>query len=134
MGIAPLIQADAVAPDKYVIMELGDIPDDFMFNENDIRQLLLNLTRNGLEAMPPYSKLTIKTYTDSGGLVLSITDQGNGIAPEILGKISIPFFTTKENGTGLGLAICHNIVEQYNAIIDFQTSDTGTTFFVRFNS
>lgn len=130
-NISPLIQADAIVDNKYVILELGDIP-DIKLDESDMRQLLLNLTRNGLEAMPPRSNLTIKTYTEGETVVLLIKDSGKGITPDLLGKIKTPFFTTKENGTGLGLSICQSIADRHNAAIEVETGDTGTTFYIRF--
>ncbi len=131
-SVSPLIQADAIALDKYVVVELGEIAEDLYLDSNDIRQLILNLARNGIEAMPPKSSLLIKTFMEDNKVVLSFQDHGEGIPPEILEKINTPFFTTKENGTGLGLSICYSIAEQYNATIDVISDHTGTTFFVRF--
>lgn len=130
--ISPLIQADAVLSNKYIELELGDIP-DLWLDGRDIRQIIMNIARNGLEAMQPKDSLTLKTYAEGDFVVLSVKDQGKGIAPDLIEKIGLPFFTTKENGTGLGLSICYSIAEQYGAAIDVQTGDTGTTFNVRFN-
>ncbi len=129
--ISPIIQADAVLFNKFVKIDLGDIP-DLKLADGDIRQIIFNLTRNGLDAMPTQGVLTIKTYTEGDFVILSVKDQGKGISPDIIDKISLPFFTTKENGTGLGLSICNSIAEQYGATIDVETGDHGTTFFVRF--
>ncbi|AGL00540.1 two-component system sensor histidine kinase NtrB [Desulfoscipio gibsoniae] len=129
--LLPLMQADSMNIDKYVVVELGETP-DFLMNEKEIRQLVLNLVRNGLEAMPPGGTLKIKTFTDGGEVVLSVQDQGMGIEPDVIEKIGTPFFTTKDNGTGLGLAVCYSIAARHNAIIKVETSPTGTTFFVRF--
>lgn len=127
----PLMQADALKTDKLIIAELGLIP-DLPLNEKEIRQLILNLARNGLEAMSPKSHLTIRTYSDGEEIVLAVKDQGEGIEPAILEKIGTPFFTTKEQGTGIGLAVCFSIVSRHNAKIDIDTGPGGTTFFVRF--
>lgn len=129
--LLPLMLADSMNIDKYVVVELGETP-DFLMNEKEIRQLVLNLVRNGLEAMPPGGTLNIKTFTDGGEVVLSVQDQGKGIEPDVIEKIGTPFFTTKDNGTGLGLAVCYGIAARHNAIIKVETSPTGTTFFVRF--
>ena len=127
----PLIQADAMRSDKYLKVELEEIP-NLILDEKEIRQLILNLARNGLEAMAPDFTLTVRTFTEGEGVVMAVEDQGNGINPGVHEKIGTPFFTTKENGTGLGLAVCYSIARRNNASIDFETSSSGTTFFVRF--
>jgi signal transduction histidine kinase len=129
----PLIQADAMNADKYIEVELAEIP-DLLLDEKEIRQLILNLVRNGLEAMAPGKNLIIKTYMDGEEVVLSVRDKGTGIKPELLAKIGDPFFTTKDTGTGLGLAVCYSIAARHNAVIDIETSPSGTTFFIRFKN
>lgn len=130
-NLFPLIQADAIVLDKNINMQLEEIT-DLPLDEKEIRQLILNLVRNGLEAMSPGGNLTIRTLTDSKEVVLSVQDQGKGIESDVLDKIGTPFFTTKNNGTGLGLAVCYSIAARHNAVINIDTSPTGTTFFVRF--
>ncbi|KAF1083957.1 Sporulation kinase E [Sporotomaculum syntrophicum] len=131
--ILPLLQADAMKQDKSIGVELGDIP-YILIDRNEIKQLILNLVRNGLEAMSPGGLLSIKTFKDDDRIVLAVQDQGAGIAPEVLEKIGTPFFTTKDNGTGLGLAVCFSIAQRNNAKIDIETGSTGTTFYVRFKT
>jgi len=129
--IVPLLQADATKQDKYIEVELGEIP-YVVIDRNEITQLILNLVRNGLEAMSPGGQLTIKTYKDNGEVVLAVLDQGTGMAPEVLEKIGTPFFTTKDSGTGLGLAVCYSIAGRNKARIEIETGATGTTFYIRF--
>lgn len=129
----PLLQADAMASDKYVKLELADHIPCIPLNEKEIRQLILNLTRNGLEAMDAGGCLTIQSFYDEKYVSLVVKDQGIGIKPELIKKIGIPFFTTKDNGTGLGMALCYSIAERHNAVINFETGYTGTTFYVNFN-
>lgn len=100
--------------------------------EHEIHQLILNLVLNGSQAMSPGGTMKIRTFMDGDEIVLSVTDDGTGIEPEVLGKIGTPFFTTKENGTGLGVAVCYSIAARHNAKIDIETNPSGTTFFVRF--
>ncbi len=128
----PLIYAHANTEDKRVDIKLGDISDSYV-DEKELRQLILNLTRNGLEAMSAGGRLTISTYMKYGKIVLMVEDQGCGIPIEIREKIGTPFFTTKENGTGLGMAICYSIAARHKATIDFQSNPTGTKVFVKFN-
>ncbi|WP_066637416.1 PAS domain S-box protein [Desulfolucanica intricata] len=127
----PLIQADAMVSDKYIKLELEEIP-NLLLDEKEIRQLILNLARNGLEAMTSSGILTISTFIDGDEIVLSVRDQGQGIKPEVLAKLGTPFFTTKDTGTGLGMATCYSIANRHNATIDVETDSNGTTFYVRF--
>lgn len=131
-ALLPLLQSDAMKDDKFIKVELSNTQ-DLSLNEKEIRQLVLNLVRNGLEAMSPKGNLTIRTFMDNEAVILSVQDQGNGIETDVLEKLGIPFFTTKENGTGLGLAVCYSIASRHNAKIGIESNATGTTFFVRFN-
>ena len=131
-NLSPLIQADAMQFDKYINLQLDEIP-KLPLDEKEIRQLILNLVRNGLEAMSSGGNLSIRTYIEGQEMVLSVQDQGKGIEPDILEKIGTPFFTTKDSGTGLGLAICYGIAARHNAVINIKTSPKGTTFLVMFN-
>ena len=129
--ISPLIQADALGQDKYLQLNLGKVP-SIMVKEKQIRQIILNLTRNGLEAMKPGGTLTISTYIERNMVIIAVKDQGGGIDPKILDKLGTPFLTTKENGTGLGLTTCYRLVSEVDASITIDTGSHGTTFFVNF--
>lgn len=131
--IIPLIKIDTHNQNKYIQVDTNDIP-ELLLNRNEIRQLLINLYRNGLEAMDTEKVLTISTYKEGRDcVVLAVRDQGKGIRPEVLEKLGTPFYTTKDNGTGLGLGICYAIAARHNAKIEIQTGSEGTTFFVKFN-
>lgn len=127
----PLIYAHANMENKQIDIKLGDIPDSLV-DEKELRQLILNITRNGLEAMAAGGVLTVSTYMKDGKVILMIEDQGCGIPSEIRDKIGTPFFTTKDNGTGLGMAICYSIAVRHKATIDFETGPKGTKVFVKF--
>jgi PAS domain S-box-containing protein len=130
-ALFPLIQASGMRNDNSINLKLGNIP-DMLLNEKEIRQLILNLVRNSLDAMESGGNLTIKTFTEGEDVVLAVQDEGPGIAPDVLEKIGTPFFTTKENGTGLGLSVCYSIASRHNANITIKTDHDGTTFLVRF--
>ena len=130
-SIIPLIEAEALKNDKKICMDCGDIP-DLLLDKKEIHQIILNLTRNGLEAMPPGSCLFLTTYKEGNEVVLAVRDQGQGIEPEVLEKMGTPFFTTKDSGTGLGLAVCYSIAARHNAKMEVRTGSGGTTFLVRF--
>lgn len=131
--LSPLISADGMVANHSTEFELGDIP-DIDLDEKEIRQLILNLVRNGFEAMSPGGRLAIKTFRDGDEVVLAVTDSGKGIEPGLLEKIGTPFFTTKDKGTGLGLAVCYSIAARNNARIEIKTGPGGTTFYVRFKT
>lgn len=131
-SLMPLIEADAIIANKYIKLELSQIP-EILLDGKTIRQLILNLVRNGLDAMTPGKYVTIMTYQEDDSVILAIKDQGSGIDPKVLKNIGTAFLTTKEQGTGLGLAICYSIAARHNAVISVETSDKGTTFFIRFH-
>ncbi len=91
---------------------------------NYLKQVLLNLILNGLQAMPEGGTLTIETTVRDGKMRLSVSDTGVGIEPENLARIFEPYFTTKTDGSGLGLAIARRIVEGHGGTIDV-TSRAG---------
>lgn len=126
-ALAPLIEADARRYDKYLEMDLKDVP-DLLLDEEEIRQVILNLARNGLEAMEPEGTLTLKTDFVNNTVILAVKDQGKGIDSQILEKLGTPFFTTKEHGTGLGLATCFGIAARHNGSLVIASGPTGSTF------
>lgn len=131
-SLSPLLVADALNRDKEIFFELDQVP-DIQGNENELRQLLLNLARNGFEAMQGGRTLTIQTYKSENFIILRVRDQGEGIDPMILEQLGTPFLTTKEQGTGLGLVICQSIAVRHNAVINYESNSTGTTVTVKFD-
>lgn len=130
-SLYPLIEADTFTQNKQIVFTAGETP-EILMNAKEISQLILNLCRNGLEAMPARGMLTIRTYCEDKHVVLSVHDEGSGIPKEYLDKIGTPFFTTKENGTGLGLATCYSIVNRHSGRINVESNSKGTAFIVRF--
>ncbi|MGI6453030.1 MAG: response regulator [Syntrophomonadaceae bacterium] len=130
-SLYPMILADARYSDKQVKLDLEDAPLVYV-DEKEIRQLMLNLTRNGIEAMSPGGTLTIGTRSENDNALLFIRDEGPGFDQLLLNNLGTPFLTTKENGTGLGLAVCYRIAARHNANIKLDTGPQGTTFWVTF--
>ncbi|MGE5371674.1 MAG: PAS domain S-box protein [Solirubrobacterales bacterium] len=129
--VLPLIQANAHAGEKRVRFIAQDLP-PLLMNTKEISQLLLNLSRNGLEAMEPGGWLTIETELIGMEAVLSIRDTGSGIPLELQDKVEKPFFSTKPNAPGLGLTTSHHIAAHHGASIKMQTASGGTTFSIHF--
>lgn len=78
-----------------------------------IKQVLLNLVKNGIEATPPGGQVVVSTRVQEKLVEVDVTDTGEGIPEEIKKRIFLPFFTTKEQGTGLGLCISKRIIEDH---------------------
>lgn len=129
--LLPMLQSEAYRTGHDIEFDRGEVP-DIELDEKEIRQLLLNLVRNGFDAMESGGKLTIRTCVNRDAVLLVVSDTGGGIPKSVLAKLGTPFLTTKENGTGLGLPVCYRIAERHGAKIDVQTSPAGTTFHVYF--
>jgi len=107
------------------------------FDPAELRQLLLNVMMNGLQAMPEGGALSVKARLLAEGsrdfraegkrILIEVEDEGPGIPPNLREKIFEPFFTTKAGGTGLGLAICNSIVRRYNGEIRVEKAKSGGT-------
>ena len=129
----PLMQADALRMGQQLEVNCSAIPDT-IFDESEIRQLILNLFRNAMDAMDLFGVARIRTFATDDDVVLEVSDTGKGIPPEIMEKLGTPFFTTKENGTGLGLAVCYRVAQHHDAIIHIDSSPAGTTFSIHFKT
>lgn len=130
--ILPLLQADAICWGHEINTECSNIPDSD-FDEKEIRQLILNLVRNGFEAIDDRGEVIVRTYLHNDNVVLEVQDTGKGIPNEVMDKLGIPFVTTKDGGTGLGLSVCYRIVDRHGAKIDVSTGRNGTIFTIYFN-
>jgi two-component system NtrC family sensor kinase len=96
-----------------------------------MHQVLVNLVVNAIQAMPGGGRLTIRTGVSEGVVRLVVEDTGVGMSEEVLSKIFLPFFTTKDvdQGTGLGLSVTHGIVSAHGGSIRVQSEPgTGSRF------
>ena len=101
-----------------------------------VEQVLLNLSRNGIQAMEtatalPDRVLTLRArQTHSRWVTLTTTDAGPGIAPEVAAQLFTPFFSTRVEGMGLGLSLCRTVIEQHGGALDFSPGpgQRGTEF------
>jgi two-component system NtrC family sensor kinase len=99
-----------------------------------VHQVLVNLIVNSIQAMPEGGTLSIQTIAEGDHVSLVVEDSGIGMSQEVLKKMFVPFFTTKDinEGTGLGLSVVHGIVTSHGGSIDVQSSlGSGTRFTVR---
>lgn len=109
-----LIEQEAAAKGIEISATQGSLG-SFTLDVDGIKQVLLNLCLNAVEAMPDGGRLDIELALKSepNRLDISVTDTGIGISSENLAKIYDPYFTTKQSGTGLGLVVVHNIIEAH---------------------
>jgi signal transduction histidine kinase len=104
-----------------------------------LRQVVLNLVNNAVDAVERSGEITVRTRTERGALgaaraVVSVADTGRGVAPEHLPHVFDPFFTTKDvgHGVGLGLAICQSFIEQHGGSIRADSAGLGKGTTVEF--
>jgi signal transduction histidine kinase len=118
---------------ELVRMLSPDLP-EIIVDQAQLNQVLVNLVVNAIHAMPHGGKLTIETKSASDHVFLIVKDSGIGMSEDVLKKIFIPFFTTKDinEGTGLGLSVVHGIVTSHRGIIRAESSvDKGSRFEIK---
>jgi CheY-like chemotaxis protein len=108
------------------ILELPSRPVAIKADPAQLKQVLVNLCMNALDAMRdlPRRELHLSAAEEAGGICFRVRDGGTGIAPEHLPRIFDPFFTTKgvQQGTGLGLSVCFSIVQQHGGTIEVESN------------
>lgn len=135
LSVYPLIENEAAQNGIQAKLNLGEDIPIVNLNDREIIQLVLNFSRNAIEAMMGEGQLTIETKRVDGKLRLVIADTGCGISPDKLEHILEPFYTTKDTGIGLGLAVSRQIIERHKGTIDVQSRERqGTTFSITFHS
>lgn len=131
--VIPLIWADANMRGQVFEAKLCDNMEPLELNGKEIKQLILNLARNGMEAMNDKGVLRIETINLQDIVQLRVIDSGVGISQEKQERLFEPFYTTKASGTGLGLSLCLSIVERHNGKIHVESvPGQGTTIIVSF--
>ncbi|WP_346355698.1 two-component system sensor histidine kinase AtoS [Azotosporobacter soli] len=100
-------------------------------DEEQLRQLLLNLVMNAVQATAAGGTVAVRTWRKAEQLCLQVSDNGSGILPENLAQVYDPFFTTKQNGTGLGLAVVQRILSSHGGRMELESVwGHGTTVLV----
>lgn len=104
-------------------VESSDPPVEAVVNPVEIQQVFLNLIRNAIHSSEGQVDVTIIIEpSGSKRARITVTDNGDGIAPDVRNRIFDPFFTTRRTGTGLGLSIVHSIVEEHEGTIDIDST------------
>jgi two-component system, LuxR family, sensor histidine kinase DctS len=130
-SVLPLVRLQARKSGAHVEVDIVQPPPRVKVDRTMVEQVLLNLARNGLQAMEADTPLDRRVLTlrvrlapgspDSTRWVLfSVIDAGPGIAPDVAQRLFTPFFTTKPEGMGLGLSLCRTVIEQHGGAMDFE--------------
>lgn len=126
-----LLESQTNLRNVQIINEIDEHLPTIYCDENQLKQVFLNLIKNAIEAIPIKGTGTIQLRSErihAYQIKITITDNGVGIPQELLDKIGNPFFTTKENGTGLGIMVCNRIIQNHSGSMAFQSKQgTGTT-------
>jgi signal transduction histidine kinase len=131
-SVLTMIQSEMEKQSVRAILNLDPLIPTAIIDESQLRQALLNLVTNSIEAMPTGGVLTVATSLNGAYVEISIADTGIGIMPEHFGKLFTPFFTTKISGTGLGLAVVSHVVDNHNGSLRCESiPNQGTSFHLR---
>jgi len=127
--------ASPAAEKHNVLIEREAAPDllPVRIDADLVKQALLNIVLNGVQAMPDGGTLRLTVKRDGDNALISVRDQGAGIPENIRDKIFNLYFTTKTGGSGIGLAMAYRVVQLHHGSVEFTSIiDHGTTFFLRF--
>jgi signal transduction histidine kinase len=127
--LTTLLTGDANSSNVKIDLKVSGALPPLRADRNYLKQLLLNLILNGIQAMPHGGTLTIEARPDKDCLQLTVKDHGTGMAPETVRRIFEPYFTTKANGSGLGLSIARRIVEAHRGTLTVESQpERGSRF------
>lgn len=134
-AVMPLVRLQSRKSGTRIEVDLPDPPPRVVCDRTMVEQVLLNLTRNGIQAMegvadPAQRVLTLSArQTHERWVEFRVADRGRGIAPEVAQRLFTPFFTTRSEGMGLGLSLCRTVIEQHGGALDFESAPGGGTLF-----
>ncbi|MGM0844660.1 MAG: ATP-binding protein [Bacillota bacterium] len=127
--VTALLQTNAILFDVAIHLQFTKKDLFIKCDENQIKQVFINLIKNAIEAQPNGGNIYISASELSGQVLLTFQDEGEGMNEETLNKLGEPFYTTKEKGTGLGFMVCLRILKDHHGSIHVQSEKgKGTTF------
>ena len=130
-----VILASPAAERHKVMIERQSSPEPLpvRIDSDLVKQAILNIVLNGVQAMPDGGTLRIASKREGDGAVIMVRDQGAGIPESIRDKIFNLYFTTKSGGSGIGLAMAYRVVQLHHGALEFTSiMEHGTTFYLRF--
>lgn len=131
-SIHPMIESQAHLHNVVYTFQRADVPLPIRCSKDHLKQVVLNLAKNAIEAMSNGGQLTISLVKQNDWAVLHVVDTGCGIPKQVSDKLFQPFMTSKQTGTGLGLVVCKRIVDMHEGTIDiYSIENKGTTITVR---
>ena len=136
-AIMPLVSLQARKLHVRVLIEVDESCSAVLCDRTMVEQVLLNLCRNGMQAMHEASTLSASKRVlslrvmpaDARWVMFSVTDHGVGISAAVADKLFTPFFTTKAEGMGLGLSLCRTVIEQHGGFLGHAPAPAGGTIF-----
>jgi PAS domain S-box-containing protein len=127
--VVALASPEAAQLGVTVVHERSPKPMPTRVDEDLVKQALLNVVLNGIQAMHNGGTLTVRSYTTGENGTIEVRDQGTGIPPEVRDKIFNLYFTTKTKGSGIGLAMTYRVLQLHNGALEFESEvGKGTTF------
>jgi two-component system sporulation sensor kinase A len=122
-SIIPILDSQAILHNVIIRIEYEQNLPRVRCDENQIKQVLVNLMKNAIEAMPGGGTVTVRYGIDAAKreLMVYIEDDGVGIPPDLLDRLGEPFLTTKDKGTGLGLMVCYKIIEAHEGMLSISS-------------
>lgn len=127
-AVLPLVRLQARKTGTHVDVDIPAPPPRAVCDRTMVEQVLLNLTRNGIQAMEthtpaPQRELLIRVRQNHPRWVtFSVFDHGSGVPPDVAQRLFTPFFTTRSEGMGLGLSLCRTVIEQHGGALDFTSA------------
>ncbi|MGM0875672.1 MAG: PAS domain-containing sensor histidine kinase [Bacillota bacterium] len=126
--IISLLETQAIIKNIQIFSEFDSECSSITGEQNQLKQVFINLVKNAIEAMPNGGEVTVKLKKIEKNMVsIFIIDQGIGIPEEQIHKLGEPFYTTKEDGTGLGLMVCFKIIENHGGTIKISSQPNKGT-------
>lgn len=123
-------------PEEYIHFEIPSSEMNLYIDRAQIEQVLINLLKNAREACGKQSDKNIQveiTISPAGNKILTVSNNGEGILPDVLDKIFVPFFTTKTTGSGIGLSLCKQIMTLHEGSINVKSElGKGSRFILTF--
>ena len=131
--VTTLLETQAIMNNVWFDLKLKANSPTIKCDENQMKQVFINLIKNGIEAMPSGGTIYIDTEASGDEVVVTLRDEGTGISEDIIKRLGEPFFTTKTTGTSLGLMITFNIIKNHHGTVNVTSEvNEGTQIEVRF--
>lgn len=129
-AVLPLVRLQARKSGARIEIDMAEPPPRVTADRTMVEQVLLNLTRNAIQAMEdaPLDQRVLEIVVrpaERGWVLFTVRDHGLGIAPEVAQRLFTPFFTTRREGMGLGLSLCRTVIEQHGGVLDFESRAGG---------